>query len=131
VLHGIEISIRQLTGNRRGIPATEPLDVIYASREGNRSKLGYVARFDNATVVLIRYLPADEREPLRKEVERLRLEQGGCSISKRIASVPNPKLIKAYVKGDLKKKAPTTIVMPDGTPAGHYEDTTSEDDWDE
>ena len=131
MLHGVEISIAQYAGWCKGVAKTEPLDVIYATSNGQRRTLGYVGRFDNATTLLIRHLKQELREPVRLEVERLRMEQGGCSITKKVACPPDPALIKAYVKGDLHKSPKTTIVMPDGTPAGDDDDDTTEDDFDE
>lgn len=129
MLHGVEIEIEQFSGMHKGLIKTEPLDVIWACRDGKRSKLGYVARAPDATVLLIRYLPPDEREPIRAEVERLRHESGGYPITKRIGSIPDPRLIKAAVKGDIQRKSATTstIVMPDGTPAQSEDD----DDYDD
>lgn len=120
MLHGIEIELKQYEGICKGVLKTEPLDKIFAIKGGKRRLIGYVARADNATVLLIRHLKADLREPVRKEVERLRLEQGGCSISKHLACAPDPRAIKAYVKGEFKKKKTTVvapeILDPDGNP---------------
>ena len=122
MLHGIEITLEQYTGMCKGVIKTEPIDVIYATSNGEKRKLGFVSRFDNATTLLIRHLKPELREPVRLEVERLRMEQSGCSITRLVSCPPDPKLIKAYVKGDLNKSPKTTIVMPDGTPAGDDDD---------
>jgi len=137
MLHGVDIVVKQLSGWSPAGPKTEPIDVIWAYRKGVKSKLGYVKRKDNAPITLIRFIPEDMREPIRLEVEKQRLQQGGCSVAKHVNCIPNPKVITAYVKGELKKPKPTTIVMPDGTPAGYYEDEdettdeTQEGEWDE
>lgn len=115
MLHGIEITIKQMVGRNKGLLVTEPIDVIYATRNGETRKIGFVGRYEGATVLLIRYLKLDLREPIRKEVERLRQEADEpWGISTNIASPPDPKLIKAYVKGELHKKK-TIIIMPPGT----------------
>ena len=113
MLHGVELSIRQFTGHRLGVAGvfeTQPFDVIYASRGGQTRTLGYVDRTDNAPVMLVRHLKPDLREPVRREVERLRLKGGGCSVSKIIRCPPSPELIKAYLQGDLQKTPKTTVV---------------------
>lgn len=112
MLHGVEISIKQYAGMCKGVYKTEPLDCIYAAKGENKRLLGYVARVDGATCLLIRHLKPELREPVRLEVERLRIEQGGCSISKLVSCPPDPKVIKAYVKGELRKPAKATVVMP-------------------
>ncbi len=116
MLHGIEITIKQMVGRNKGLLVTEPIDVIYATRNGATRKIGFVGRFEGATVLLIRHLKLDMREPIRKEVERLRREADEpWGISTNIASPPDPKLIQAYVKGELHKKTTTSsIILPDG-----------------
>ena len=115
MLHGIEISIAQMTGNRKGVIVTEPVDVIYATRNGKKSKIGFIARIDNAKCVFIRYFPPETRIEIRDAVAKLRsVEFDGYTVAGSIGSIPNPVAIKAYLNGGLHKPAPTTIVRPDG-----------------
>ena len=115
MLHGIEVSIAQMTGRKKGVYVTEPIDVIYASQNGSVRKIGFISRCHNGKVCLIRHLRPELRQDVRDEVERIRLAAPeGFTVAARTSSVPDPKLIKAYLRGDLKKPAPTTIVRPDG-----------------
>lgn len=114
MLHGVVITIRQMVGNKKGVLVTLPTDAIYATRNGNISKIGYVGRHEGARCLFIRHLTLEVREDVRKEVERLRTgDPEGCSIAETVSCVPDPNLIKAYVKGELHKKK-TTIILPDG-----------------
>ena len=126
MLHGVEIHLEQFAGMKKGVYTTAPLDKVYATKGGKRSLLGYVARVDGAALLLIRYLPTQEdREAVRQAVEKLRHESGWTT-NKKLASVPNPTLIKAYVDGEVTRKSATTttIVMPDGSPASEPEPET-------
>lgn len=115
MLHGLDISIAQMAGRKKGVYVTEPVDIIYASQGGSVRKIGFISRCHNGKVCLIRHLRPELRQEVRDEVERLRLaEPEGYTVAARTSSVPDPKLIKAYIKGELKKPAPTTIVRPDG-----------------
>ena len=128
MLHGLTITIGQMVGRKKGVLVCENLDVIYATRNGATRKIGFVGRFDGATVLLIRHLKPELREEVRNEVERLRAaDPDGCSIAGGVSSVPDPKLVKAYVKGELKKKK-TTIIMPDGSDAGDDGEPGGSDD---
>ena len=118
MLHGLTITVRRLEGRRMGSWHASKDDLVEATYNGETRKLGFVGRFDGACVRLIRHLSEDVREPVRKDIERLRLEQGGFSIAPFMAVIANPKLIEAYERGDLQKSSPTTIVRPDGFPFG-------------
>ena len=127
MLHGLEITIKQMVGRKKGMWVTEPIDVIYATKNGNTRKIGFVGRHEGATVLLIRHLKLEMREPIRLEVERLRREEDEpWGISNRIACPPDPKLIKAYVKGELHKKK-TTIILPEGVGDDDDDDDDGED----
>lgn len=130
-MQGVEISIGQYSGYCKGVLKTEPLDVVYAHRGGQTAKIGYIARADGASLLLVRWIEPDERETVRAAVEQLRTEEGLFSTSKHVASIPNPQLIKAYAKGDIEKKSSTTstIVMPDGTPATQDDQELDDDEF--
>lgn len=117
MLHGLEISIAQMAGKKKGVHVTEPVDVVYATQSGTgqRRKIGFVARHDGATVCFIRHFRAELKEDVRKEVERLRhATPEGWTIAARASQMPDPQLVQAYLKGDLTKSKKTTIVRPDG-----------------
>ena len=117
VMHGIEFSLVHMAGLCRGVWQTLPMDVIWAERNGNRRKIGFVGRHENARIVLLRHLKQDIREPFRLEIERLRLVSGGCSIDRSgISVLPDPRIVEAYVKGELHRKK-STLLMPAGIPS--------------
>jgi len=124
MLHGIEITIKQMVGRKKGLLVTEPTDVIYATKNGITNKIGFVGRYEGATCLLIRHLPLEVREEVRREVERLRTgDPEGCSIAATVSSVPDPRLVKAYVKGELhKKKTTSSIILPDGMESDDEDD---------
>jgi len=131
VLHGVEITIKQMVGRKKGMLVTEAMDVIYATTSKGTNKIGFVGRHEGATCLLIRYLTPEVREEVRKEVERLRTgDPEGHSIAATVSSVPDPKLIKAYVKGELtKNKTQSTIILPEGV--GEDDDGEEGDEFDE
>lgn len=113
-MHGITFSIEHMAGMCKGVWQTAPIDFIFAERNGKREKIGLVGRHDGARVLLRKHLKKDLREPLRKEVERLRLKSGGCSIdTKGISVLPDPRLIEAYLKGELNRNK-SVVLMADG-----------------
>ena len=67
MLHGVEITIRQMVGRQKGVIVTLPQDVIYATRNGNTCKLGFVGRHEGARCLFIRHLTIEERDILRSE----------------------------------------------------------------
>jgi len=116
VLHGIVITIAQMTGRKKGQFVKCNTDVIYAQQSGKLDvrKIGFIERHNNAKISLIRHLRGNLREDVCREVARLRAQQPeGFTVSGQSSMVIDPKIATAYIKGELHKHK-TTIVRPDG-----------------
>lgn len=131
MLHGIDIVLTPYIGNCMGQQKTEgSLDIVWAVRNGERSRLGHLFHSGKGSwLSLIRYVKPDLREPIRQEVERLRIEAGGEPIAARTSCVPDPVKVRSYIKGGYKKRK-KTIWTPGERESGETEETT-EDESDE
>lgn len=126
-----EISLRQFTGRCKGVHVALEIDVICADVGNGPKPIGFVDRKPNSTVRFIRVFEKDTRESIRKKVVDLRKDYGGFEITLLTVGPPDPDLIKGYLKGEKYRSRPTTIVMPNGEPAGEVleeSDEWSDDD---
>ena len=113
MLHGLGIDLIPFVGMCMGLPKALPLDRIIAFNDSGRRLIGHIGTQDNAMCKFDEHLRFELMEDIRNEVEKIRLERGGNSVSKRFACQPDPKAVTAYVLGELHKKT-TTIIMPPG-----------------
>ena len=112
------VSIEQFVGKCKGILVTQPIDWVIAHTNNGARRVGLVNQVEGATLRFVRVLPMDLREEIRKRVAELRKARGGAGISPFTSSIPDPRLIKGFLKGERFRKRPTTIVAPDGVPIG-------------
>lgn len=98
---GVEIQIRQTEGRQKGLHVTLPMDDVLVLHNGMRRRVGFVDRSPGATVRFCSWLTDNKateqdemnaREAVRKEVERLRDEQGLPPISLMTAGPPKNRL---------------------------------------
>ena len=129
-----ELLLKQYGGMSKGVYRTVPIDNIYV-KVGERFKLiARCGRRPEGVVQFIHFMPdAELAKAVRDRVAELREESGGFSVSHRVTFPPNPRIIQGYLKGERYRERPTTIVMPDGTPASEPEPEsmaeTLETDW--
>ena len=127
-----EITIKQYAGWCKGVICTLPMDVVLAHTSRGVRKIAFVNHAPDATVRFIHYMPDKEvSEAIRKRVAELRAEQNGFSVSARTVCPVNPAIVRAHIKGEKLRERPTTIIMPDGPPAGEGEKHGESplDDW--
>lgn len=106
----IEISIEQMLGRSKGVLVPMPIDFVFITpTDGKKRCVGQVQRRDNATLHFTRYLEPDLRQVVRTKVAELRHAAGLPTVSRLVSSVPNPRLVRAYLDGDIKRKKKTTI----------------------
>jgi len=125
-----EIELRQYSGVCKGLRTLLPIDVVIAKTEAGERKIGFVDRKPNATLRFIWFfLDADFCQAVRRRVAELRQEYGGFPISDLTVGPPDPRIIRGYLKGERYRERPTTIVMPNGEPAGTVTELTTDNDW--
>lgn len=130
-LGNYEIFLQQLIGKCKGLLNVEPIDVIYARNKGTGQvgKLGFVCHHEQAPVLFVRFLPPSIRDQIAKIVKQIRHDNDSYSVSDLIVCPPDPRLVKAYIKGDIKRKmTKTTVVAPDGEPFATGEPETEVDE---
>jgi hypothetical protein len=71
-----------------------------------------VDRRPNATLRFVRCLDKDLREAIRKEVAKLRDQQGLPPISLLTVGPPDPRIVAAYLRGEKLRDRPTTVYIP-------------------
>lgn len=111
------VTIEQYTGMCKGVLVTQPIDWVIAHTNKGSRRVGLVNHFEGATLRFVRVLPEDLREEIRKRVAELRKANGQHGIAQRTSSIPDPRLINAYLKGERFRKRPTVTQVPAGVPA--------------
>lgn len=111
------VTIEQFTGMCKGILVTQPIDWVIAHTNKGSRRVGLVNHHEGATLRFIRVLPDDLREEIRKRVAELRKANGQHGIAHRTSSIPDPRLIKGFLKGERFRKRPTVVQAPDGLPS--------------
>lgn len=127
----LEVAIQQFSGVSKGLVKFLPMDTVHVIKpDGTRRHVGFVDRRPGATLRFVRVLDKDLREAIRKEVAKLREQQGLPPISLLTVGPPDPRIVAAYLKGEKLRDRPTTVYIPgsdDGQaePAGEGEATDS------
>lgn len=106
------ITIEQYCGKCKGILVALPQDWVLAHTPAGVVKVGIVQHYEGAPVQFLRWLQPAMREAIRKQVAELRKQRGGNAISPHTSSVPDPRLIRGFLKGEKFRKKPTTIIVP-------------------
>lgn len=115
----LEVEISQWCGYQKGLLVYMPFDTVHVVKsDGTRRHVGFVDRRPGATLRFVRVLDKDLREAIRKQVARLREEQGLPPISLLTVGPPDPRIVAAYLKGEKLRERPTTIIVPNEVPSG-------------
>lgn len=116
------ITIQQVTGRCKGVYVTEPADFVYADTARGRIKLGIVWHAEGSPIMFRQWLKPEMREAVRKRVAELRKENGQAGIASHTSSIPDPRLIMGYLRGERYRKRPTVTQVPNGVPKGKQDE---------
>jgi len=116
------ITIQQYTGRKKGILVTEPIDWVLAHTPRGVVKVGLVMHTEGATIKFLRWLKPEMREEIRKRVAELRKQNGQAGIAPTTSSIPDPRLIMGYLRGERYRKRPTVAQVPAGVPKGKQDE---------
>ena len=106
----LEIAIRQPLGRCKGLVVPMALDAIFITPpDGRAREVGWVHRAPNSMVHFTRYLDVDLRAVIRDRVAELRDQAGLPTVHELTSSVPNPKLVRAYLQGELPRRKKKTV----------------------
>jgi hypothetical protein len=111
------VTIEQYVGKCKGVLVTQPIDWVIAHTNKGSRRVGLVNHFEGAVIRFVRVLPDDLREEIRRRVAELRKAQGGKSISDKTSSIPDPRLIQGFLRGEKFRKRKTVVSAPDGLPS--------------
>lgn len=106
----LDIALRQPLGRCKGVVVPLAMDCVFVTPpDGQRREVGFVHRAPNAMIHFVRFLDPELRAFIRDKVSELRDRAGLPTVHPLTSSVPNPRLIRAYLNGDLKKKKRKTV----------------------
>lgn len=106
----LDITLRQPLGRKKGVVVPLPMDCVFVTPpDGQAREVGFVDRAPNAMLHFVRFLDPELRAFIRTKVAEMRERAGLPSVHPLTSSVPNPRLIRAYLNGDFKKRKRTTV----------------------
>lgn len=106
----LEITLRQPMGRCKGVIVPMPFDSVYVTPpDGRTREVAIVPRTPDATVHFLRYLEPELRGVIRDKVAELRRNAGLPPVHELTSSVPNPKLMRAYLQGELPRRKKKTV----------------------
>jgi hypothetical protein len=111
------ITLEPCVGYKKGILVTEPLDFIVAHHpQRGAVRIGLIWRHDGAAVQLSRFFKQEIRTLIQKRVTELRKAVTDNRVADRPSSIPDPRLIAAFLKGERFRKRKTQVSggMPSG-----------------
>lgn len=104
------ITLEPCIGRKKGVLVSEPLDWIVAHHPRKGAiRIGSVWRYDGATVHLTKWFKPEVREHIYRVVVELRKQTTDAQVAERLSSIPDPRLIAAYLAGGQRRKRRSTV----------------------
>lgn len=109
----IDVELVQFAGKCKGVYVTQPMDqVVVVESSGKRTKVGFLDHGLNAVLMFHRCLHVELRETIRRECAAIRKANGLPEISGLTVGPPDPRKVKAAIKGERTRTKKSTIWVP-------------------
>lgn len=112
----LEVTLIQFEGRCKGRPKSLDFDRVYVCKGLKTSHVGFLPHKENATLRFTRFLPEDLKAEIHKACREIRKADGRPPIADFTTAPPDPRLIRAALKGQRrgKKKTTSQIILPEG-----------------